>query len=90
MPNTKFIALFVLIGVVGCTSKKEKLAKSIYELETSDSSSTPKGMNDLAEMYYDYAKKFTQEWETQFDENLINPPSYMIPPSNCWNLPQKK
>ena len=38
----------------------------------------------------DYAKKFTQEWETQFDENIINPPSYMIPPSNCWNLPQKK
>ena len=61
MPNTKFIALFVLIGVVGCTSKKEKLAEAIYELETSDSSSTPKGMNDLAEMYYDYAKKFTKD-----------------------------
>jgi len=38
----------------------------------------------------EFAKKYKEEWETQFDENLINPPSYMIPPSNCWNLPQKK
>lgn len=38
----------------------------------------------------DYAKKYKEEWETQFSENLINPPSYTMPPSNCWNLPQKK
>lgn len=36
------------------------------------------------------SKKYKEEWETQFDENLINPPSFMIPPSNCWTLPQKK
>ena len=31
-----------------------------------------------------------QEWEIQFDENIINPPSYIIPPSNQWNLPRKQ
>lgn len=36
-----------------------------------------------------YAKKFKQEWESQFNQNLINPPSYMIPPSNCFALPRK-
>jgi hypothetical protein len=37
----------------------------------------------------DYSKKYKQEWEKSFDEGLINPPSFMIPPSNCWNLPKK-
>lgn len=25
-----------------------------------------------------------EEWETQFDQNLINPPCYMFPPTNCY------
>lgn len=49
------------VFLVACTSKKEKLSKEIYDLETSDSSSTSKGMNDLADMYYDYAKNFTKD-----------------------------
>lgn len=36
----------------------------------------------------DYAKKFKYEWEEQFNSNLINPPSYIMPPSNCWGLPR--
>lgn len=38
----------------------------------------------------DYSKTLTKEWENQFDENVINPPCYTLPPSNCWNLPQRK
>lgn len=38
----------------------------------------------------DFSQSYKEEWETQFDENILNPPSYQIPPSNCWNLPQKK
>ncbi|MFM9944325.1 MAG: tetratricopeptide repeat protein [Bacteroidia bacterium] len=55
-----FVTL-VMIFIVSCTSKKEKLSKAIYYLETSDSSSTPKGMNDLAEMYFDYSNQFTKD-----------------------------
>jgi len=36
------------------------------------------------------SRRYKQEWETQFDENIINPPSYIIPPSNCWGLPDRK
>jgi len=32
--------------------------------------------------------KFIGEWEQQFNENVINPPCYQIPPSNLWGLPQ--
>ncbi len=32
----------------------------------------------------DYEKKFIQEWEQQFNSNMINPPSYFVPPNNCW------
>ena len=32
----------------------------------------------------------TEEWETQFDQNIINPPCYMLPPSNCFNPKTKK
>lgn len=62
--NCKKIVLRILslaIWMVACTDKRESLSKSIYELEISDSSSTPKGMNDLAEMYYDYATSFPQD-----------------------------
>jgi hypothetical protein len=31
---------------------------------------------------------FKGEWEQQFDEGVINPPCYTIPPSNLWGLPQ--
>src|SRR5687767_3689366 len=60
----KLIKIIAVIGVfsfIGCTSKREKLAKAIYDLEITDSSSTPEGMNDLAEMYYDYAKEFPKD-----------------------------
>lgn len=59
--NSVVIGTLLSVFIVACTSKKEKLSKSIYDLETSDSSSTSKGMNDLAEMYYDYAKNFTKD-----------------------------
>jgi hypothetical protein len=36
------------------------------------------------------SKKYKGEWETQFDENIHNPPSYMIPPSNKFVLSQNK
>jgi hypothetical protein len=26
-----------------------------------------------------------EEWEMQFDQNVINPPCYMMPPSNCFD-----
>ena len=34
--------------------------------------------------------RFKGEWESQFDENIINPPCYTIPPSNVWGLPPNK
>lgn len=32
--------------------------------------------------------KFKGEWENQFDENVYNPPTFMVPPSNLWGLPK--
>lgn len=29
-------------------------------------------------------KQNAQEWESQFDENVFNPPSYIVPPQNSW------
>ncbi len=57
----KIISIVLITAFAACTSKKDKLTKEIYALETSDSSSTPKGMNDLAELYYDYSKNFTKD-----------------------------
>ena len=34
--------------------------------------------------------KYKAEWEQQFDENVINPPIYTIPPSNVYGLPPRK
>jgi len=31
--------------------------------------------------------QFKGEWEKQFTEGVINPPCYMLPPSNIWGLP---
>ena len=59
----KLTFLFIGFSLAACTSKKEKLTQKIYELEISDSSSTPNGMNNLATMYFDYA--------TQFDKDSI-------------------
>lgn len=36
-----------------------------------------------------FAKHYKEEWETQFSEQLINPPTYTLPPNNCWALPRK-
>ena len=33
--------------------------------------------------------RFKGEWVKQFDENVINPPCYTLPPSNLWGVPQK-
>ena len=30
------------------------------------------------------ARRIKEEWEEQFDQNLINPPCYSLPPSNCF------
>lgn len=35
------------------------------------------------------SNRITQEWETQFDDNVINPPSYAYPPSNIWSTTQQ-
>lgn len=29
-----------------------------------------------------------EEWETQFDTNIMNPPCYIQPPGNVWNIDQ--
>jgi hypothetical protein len=33
--------------------------------------------------------KFKGEWEQQFNEGVLNPPCFAVPPSNLWGLPQK-
>lgn len=33
--------------------------------------------------------RFKGEWESQFDEQVYNPPCYSLPPSNVFGLPQK-
>ena len=32
-----------------------------------------------------YKNQIKQEWEAQFDDNIINPPTYIMPPNNYWN-----
>ena len=59
--NNAVFGILLTLFAIACTSKKEKLTKSIYELEISDSSSTPRGMNNLADMYFDYAKSFVKD-----------------------------
>ncbi len=59
--NNLVFGTLLSVLTIACTSKKEKLAKSIYELEISDSSSTPNGMNNLADLYFDFAKNFTKD-----------------------------
>jgi UDP-N-acetylmuramoylalanine-D-glutamate ligase len=39
--------------------------------------------------FVDSPNKFKGEWEQQFDENVINPPCYLMPSSNVWGLPMK-
>lgn len=34
-------------------------------------------------------KKFKGEWEQQFDQNVMNPQTFNLPPSNLWGLPPK-
>ncbi len=55
------IAFFAAIGLVACTSNKEKLAKSIYDLETSDSSATNNGMNNLSDLYFQFSESFPKD-----------------------------
>jgi outer membrane protein assembly factor BamD (BamD/ComL family) len=55
------LSVLAIFGLVACTNKKEKLSKVIYELEVSDSSSSQKGMNELANLYYDFAKNFPKD-----------------------------
>jgi|SRR3990170_2799928 len=31
-----------------------------------------------------------EEWKQQFQENVLNPPSYQLPPSNLWNIQKIK
>ena len=31
-----------------------------------------------------------KEWERQFEENVLNPPTYQLPPSNLWNIQKIK
>lgn len=62
MRISKLLFFIISISVaVSCTSKKEKLDKEIFALETSDSSSSQKGMNDLAEKYIEYFKSFPKD-----------------------------
>ncbi|NUM31167.1 MAG: hypothetical protein HUU47_02445 [Bacteroidetes bacterium] len=50
-----------IVIIVSCTSKKERLEKEIFDLEISDSSSSPKGMNELADKYILYFKNFPKD-----------------------------
>jgi hypothetical protein len=49
----------------------------------------PDGRTKIVNMD-ELSKSFKQSWELQFDEQIHNPPSYIIPPSNCWGLPDRK
>jgi len=57
----KFIYFFLALGILSCTSKKEKLSEAILKIENSDSSSTKTGFNQLAELYYEYANSFADD-----------------------------
>jgi tetratricopeptide (TPR) repeat protein len=60
LKNTTLLLSFLII-LASCQSKKNKLTESILKLETSDSSSTPNGFNQLADLYFDYAKSFPKD-----------------------------
>lgn len=55
------LILTLCVFAISCTSKKEKLSKDIYILETSDSSSSQAGMSILADKYYEFYKNFPQD-----------------------------
>jgi len=57
----KYIYFFLVLGVLSCTSKKDKLTEAILKIENSDSSSTKTGFNQLAELYYEYANSFADD-----------------------------
>lgn len=57
----KYIYFFLALGVLSCTSKKDKLSEAILKIENSDSSSTKNGFNQLAELYYEYANSFADD-----------------------------
>jgi hypothetical protein len=38
----------------------------------------------------EHEKKFVGEWETMFSSNMINPPSFLVPPNNCWSTSHTK
>lgn len=57
----KYLYVFIALGIISCTPKKEKLTDAILQLENSDSSSTPSGFNQLAELYYEYANAYADD-----------------------------
>jgi len=59
--NSSIIAIILIVGLFACKSEKKKLSEEIYNLEVSDSSSTPKGMSHLADLYYNYFKQFPKD-----------------------------
>ena len=56
-----YFFLILCICAISCTSKKEKLSKEIYLLETSDSSSSQAGMGKLADKYFEYYSNFPKD-----------------------------
>jgi len=40
--------------------------------------------NDRGLLEQQPKREFTEEWEHQFSQNLVNPPCYSLPPSNCF------
>jgi len=60
LKQTTLLFSFLII-LASCQSKKDKLTESILKLETSDSSSTPNGFNQLADLYFDYSKSFPKD-----------------------------
>ena len=59
--SIKLYAIILALAFIGCQSKKEKLSKAIYQLEVSDSSATPHGMNELADMYYSFSEAYPKD-----------------------------
>ncbi|MCC6722067.1 MAG: hypothetical protein IT243_07680 [Bacteroidia bacterium] len=59
----KFTLYFlpILLLLLSCTSKKDKLSEEIFKLETSDSSSSASGLNNLADKYFEYYKNFPKD-----------------------------
>jgi len=56
-----FFTLALILGLLACKPKNQKLAEAIYKLETSDTSSTPAGMNELSDLYFKYAQEFSKD-----------------------------